>query len=77
MLDLRHGPLPAVEVAKTRSIGGSDNLVTVALQAEQEDGLSDTASPPRERHEVAIPANTTVGVGGRRLAWTKVSITAR
>lgn len=62
MLNLRHGPLPAVEVAKARSISGADDFVTIALQSEQEDGLADTASPPRERHEVSIPAATTVGV---------------
>lgn len=69
MLNLRHGPLPAVEVAKTRSISGANDLVTVALQSKQEDGFGDTASPPREGHQVAIPANTAVGVCGRCLAW--------
>lgn len=68
VLNLRHGPLPTVEVAKTRSVGGANDLVTVALQAEQEDGLPDTAAPPRVRHQVAIPADTTVGVSGSRLA---------
>lgn len=62
MLNLRHGPLPAVEVAKTRSISGTNDFITIALQSEQEDGFANTASPPRERHKVTFPTDTAVGV---------------
>lgn len=62
VLNLRHGPLPAVEVAKARSVSSADDLVAIAFQSEQEDGFADTASPPRERHEISIPADTAVGV---------------
>lgn len=43
-------------------VGDAENPVGVPLGADQENAFGDTASPPRERHEVAVPLNAAVGV---------------
>jgi hypothetical protein len=60
--------LPAVHVAEHGSVEGGRDAVGVALVADERGGFTDTADPPGEVVEAALPACAVVNVGGSDLA---------
>lgn len=63
-LDDGDGPLPAVHVTEDGSVESRGEAIGVAFVADERCGLADTADPPREVVEVALPACAVVDVGG-------------
>lgn len=57
-----NGPLPAVHVAQDGGVEGTGDAVGVALIADHRDGLTNSSNPPWKRLQIAVPADSSVGV---------------